>query len=310
MLGLFRRVNQARPKPLKRFQRYLGIEEEWSTFKVLIKPHRFKLLALAAIPAYPIYKYFVQSYYDSLRTKVKEQLQETKPIPKILEDFVKLLVENDIRDPKIKREGAIYGENIVKRQEALDSILALLLEGVKDTRFLHETKALGKTIATGVIKDKVIERGSIDFVLRALKDPEVKNEITEAGKAVGREESTKKEGATLCRSCVQDPRFQEVARDLMARASRDVMADKVTAEKMKLFAFHILEDEVENFKESTKAFVNTIAEKVNKGYKVENKDSEFKRVLEEEGDGYESINARQRSAGDANKGEEDKNVSF
>lgn len=299
MNNFFQKLNHIRPKPFKWLQRGLGIQEEWSQFKTLIKPHKFKILSISFLAIYPIYQTISQRYYTSLNQKVQEQLQDTKPMSKILETFIKQLVESALRDNQIRRESAIYGEAVVKKQEALDPILVLLLDAVKDPKFLHESKALAKTLGTAVIRDKVIEKNTINFVLNVIKDPEVKFEVTEAGKWIIRDESLKKELVDMCRSAAQEERLMSAMKQVMAQSAAEVMADKVTAEKLKAFAFYVLENEVDTMKASAQQLLSNIAEKTNKGHRVENKDSEFQRVLEEEGstDTYESIRARKKSAG-------------
>ncbi len=298
MFQILQKLNQIRPKPFKWLQRGLGITEEWSQFKTLIRPHKFKVLSIGFLAVYPIYQAIAQKHYTSLNQKVQEQLQDTKPMSKILETFIKQLVEDALRDNQIRRESAIYGEAIVKKQEALDPILVLLLDAVKDPKFLHESKALAKTLGTAVIRDKVIEKNTINFVLNVVKDPEVKYEIQEAGKWIVRDEALRKDLVDMCRTSASEERFMAAMREVMAKSMADVMADKVTSEKLKAFAFYVLENEADNLKGSAKELISNIADKVGKGYRVENKDSEFKRVLEEEGneDTYESIRARKKSA--------------
>jgi len=262
MLNIYQKLNKIRPKPFKFLQRQLGIEEEWSTFKVLMKPHKIKVLAVGFLAIYPIYQGIVNRYYASLHQKVQEQLQETKPLSKILENFVKQLVESALKDSQIKRESAIFGENIVKKQEALDSVLALLLDGVKDPHFIHESKALAKTLGMGVIRDKVIERKSIDFVLNIIKDPEVKFEILESGKYAIRDDSTKKELIDMCKNMVYEGDMQAAMKEVLSKACYDVVTDKATAEKLKQFAIYLLENEAENLKESAQGFISNIATKV------------------------------------------------
>ena len=75
MSAFFRRIIQARPRPFIRLQQFLGIHQEWSVLKSYVRPHKFKILALATLAAYPLYKPYIDYYRTILNVNVQQQLQ-------------------------------------------------------------------------------------------------------------------------------------------------------------------------------------------------------------------------------------------
>jgi len=280
-------------------QRFFGIEEEWKTFKTLIKPHKFKILALTLFIGYPYYKPYLISYYNSLNVELQAQLHQTKPIHKISESFLKEVVQEVLRDPQIRREGGLFVENLAKRQIVLDAIVKLLVEAVKDPHFLQEAKGLGKILANDIINDKIIQQDVTNLVIKVLRDPEVKNELSDLVKWVIQQEETKKEVIDLFRNGFQEPKMQEATKALLANAFYEVLMDKETVEKVKLFSYYLIENENKG-QQGAKSLINMIIDKTVKGYKAENKDTELKRILRGEGnqDVFESIDERKKNAGE------------
>ena len=286
MFAFLRTLAQARPRPFLRLQQFFGIQEEWKTFKSLIGGHKFKLLALGAFATYPLYKPYLNYYYSLFNIQLQAQFQNGKPVPNALESFGKQIVENILRDPQMKREGAVFVEDLAKKDIVLEGIVTLLVKSASDPHFIKEAKVFAKYLTHELLQDQVIEEDAIELVITLLRDPEVKNEALELVKWLCQQESSRKELVDLCRDCFQQPRMQVAVKEMLAHAMYEVLMDRETVEKLKSFSTNLIGDELGKTgkeKGNVKGLIDLIVNKMVKSYhKGESKDGEFKKVLQGE----------------------------
>ena len=299
MLNFFRRTIQARPRPFLKLQKFLEIEEEWPTFKAYLRPHKLKLLALLTLAAYPLYKPYFKYLYTSFNIQLQDELQLDRPGPQAFESFVKQRVENVLRDPDVKTEGALFLKDVVQKDVILEAIVSILVQGLRHEKFLDETKALIKNLTYTALNDEELVELTVGLVTRLLRDYEVRNEGLELTKWLTHQRETKDEFIDMWRAVYKDPKFQSASREVCAYAVYEILKQKETVEKLKLFSFYLLENDSDlSGKKDSKGLVDLLMDKVSKGYKVENKESELKKVLTDDGneDIFASIEKRKQSA--------------
>jgi len=232
-------------------------------------------------------------------------LLPNQPPPLIIESFAKKLVEDVLRDAHIRREGAAFIEHISKKDVVLEAIVDLLVKAAQDPRFLNETTGLAKRLTHEVLTDKELKQEAVALFVNLVQNPEVKSEMQDLIKWLCEQEPIKKELVELCMDSFQHTKLLSAVKELMAGAFYELLLEKETEEKLKLFSFYLLETEKGGKdktslkdKSSGKVQNDLVSEKVAKGHQGESKDSEFKRVLKGEGneDVLESISERRKSA--------------
>lgn len=294
MLKFLEFLEKIRPKPFKRFQRWLNIEQEWTTFKLNLRPHKYKILTLTVLCSYPLYQPYLEQQYNRMNISLQSNLEQTKPIAKISESFIKEVVMGVLRDPQIRREGGMFVENLAKRQIVLDNIVTLLSESVKDPVFINEAKHLTKGLAHRLLQDQTIQQDIAGLFVNLLRDPEIKYELTEVTKWVFAQEETKEALVNVCKEGFKDDRMGKATQDLLSTSLHNILMDQETVEKLKLFSFYLLESE-NKANQNPKGLIDMILDRVIRGgHKGEKSDNQLKRVLKDEGkdDLYESIQAR------------------
>ena len=291
-------VEKIRPKPFKRLQRWLSIEEEWSTFKSNLRPHRYKMITITVLCFYPLYQPYLQRAYTTMNVSLQTNLEQTKPIAKISESFVKDVVMGTLRDPQIRRDSGLFVENLAKKQLVVDSIVHLLVQGVKDPIFIEEAKHLTKGLAHKIVQDQTLQKDVAALFVNLLRDPEVKNELIDVLKWSLGQEETKEAAVNLCREGFKDERMLKATNELFSNTVHNVLIDPDTVEKFKLFSFYVLETEGKA-NQSPKGLIDMVLGRVMKGgYKGEVNDTELKRLLKAEGKDelYNSIEKKMESS--------------
>jgi hypothetical protein len=281
MIKFFSYVNKIRPRPFKAIQSYLNVEPEWANFKVLIKPHKFKMLTLGFIATYPLYRSYLHSKYQAFNIDLQSKLEKEKPVTKIAESFLKQVVDGVLKDPQIRREAGSFVENLARRQVVLDAVVNLLAESVKDPEFLAEAKGLTKYLTNSIINDKVVEQDLVALVANLFRDPEVRYELVEALKWMMAQDETKKAFAELGKNGFADEKMQVAMKNLVSNAFYEVLVDKETVDKIKLFAIYMMEQDATQTDQgpNMKKAIDTIMAKWSKGYKGEQKDNEVRKTL-------------------------------
>ncbi len=102
------------PRPFKSLQKFLNIENEWSTLKVRVKYHKFKLISLGLILSYPYYSPIFSVIKMYFRDTLDKSLQQDKPIPNIISSFIKSVLDDIFKDRHVRREGSIFLEDVFK----------------------------------------------------------------------------------------------------------------------------------------------------------------------------------------------------
>ena len=313
MANLLKRAFQARPRPFLRLQKFLQIQEEWSTFKSQIKPHKFKLFLFSLFATYPLYKPYIKYWITSQNIRLQEELQPNQPAPLIIESFVKQRVENILKEPKAKTVGAEFLSDVAKKDVALDAIVSLLIQTAQNETFLAETTALAKELTHDALQNPEVESEALVLVRNLLRNNEIKHEIMDIIKWASQQEASKRELINLWKAVFQDPKLNAASKELFAQVFYEILKEKETVEKLKIFSFYLIGDEAKSTKDkkNMKGLIDIVVDKVAKSYKVENKESELKKVLRDEGDEdvYESIEKRKRSAKSDDQ-EEKRNYTF
>jgi len=249
--------------------------------------------------AYPLYKPNLKYLWTSFNIQLQEELQMDRPGPQAIESFAKQRVENVLRDPDVKTEGALFLKDVAQKDVVLETLISIFVKGLQDERFLDETKALIKNLTYNALNDKELEEQTVNLMTKLLRDYEVRNEGLELTKWLVQQKDTKDEFIDMWRAIYKDPKFKNASREVCAYAIYDILKQKETVEKLKIFSFYLLENDLTvKDKKTQKGLVDLLMDKVSKGYKVENKESEFQKVLKDEGneDVFESIEKRKQSA--------------
>jgi len=283
MFSSLKQLIQARPRPFIRFQKVLGIHDEWSSFKSAIRPHKFKLLFLTAFAAYPLYKPHLEYYYLASKMRFLGQLENGQPIPSVVEAFAKQIVYDVLRDPQMKREGGVFIEELSKRQVVIDAIVNLLVRSAEDPHFVKEAKVFAKFLTHEVLHDPRLEQDALELVVTYLRDPEMKAEVLGLVKWMMQQETTRKELVDLARDSFQQPKLQNSVRDLMMMALYEVLMDKETVNKLKVVSSSVMESEVGRLKDkgNVRSILDLVVDKLVRGEtKTEEKD--FGKKVEKE----------------------------
>ncbi|KAL4438819.1 hypothetical protein ABPG74_013492 [Tetrahymena malaccensis] len=278
---LFEFINRIRPKPFKWLQKYLEIEKEWADFKTSIRPHRGKFILMGGVIMYPVYKPILVEGYHSMLKKISKNLDKNEPLPKIAESFGKQLITGVFQDTEVQKESGIFVQDLVKRQLVLDAVLQLLVESIKNPIFLEESKVFGKELVIDVLKDEETLKHTLNLLLKIVRDQEFKQELIETLKYTFSQPEVTEVIVELFKNAIADERCKSQLTATLGSTVNDILMDKDTLEKLKLFTYFLLESESKSQNGSIKQMIDMVVDNVMKKKQENSKENEFNRIFKE-----------------------------
>lgn len=189
-----------------------------------------------------LYKKFVDLQNFTIN-KIDNVFKENNTVDRKFKTFLKQSLGGTFKDDRVKREGVLYLEKVLKDKVLIDRIIEILLKAVKEETFIDEAKNLGKNIVVSAAKDKKVEKGLSEMFIRIFKDPEIKFEAAELVKFVVNEPDTKEELVDLLIKVFKDKKVILAFKNLLAGAFFDVLSEKETAERLKIFVFNFFKSQ-------------------------------------------------------------------
>lgn len=276
MRNFFNSAFQILPHPIKSFQRYFQIEQEIIQVKTYFRPYRFSLFLFFGILSYPLLKPFVIKYAGPTKDRIVKSfsaLNQNK-----IEASSKEIVLAVLNDPKIKREGGLYVEKLVKEQVVKDAVIKLLEITVKDSEFIKSSKELAKDISLDLIKDKELEEKLAQLTLRILQNNEIKQETSNLIKWVMLQEESKEKVVELLKSGFEDDRLRNALTTALGSSFYEIMNMPETIEKLKMFSYFLMENDPEE-SENVRNMIDTIVDKIVNKKREESRRSELDIIL-------------------------------
>ncbi len=167
-----------------------------------------------------------------------EFLKEGEVFDRKFKNFLKQSLKGTFKDDHVKREGVVYLEKLLKDKKIVDNLLKLLLKTIKEDSFVEEGKILGKKITISAVNDQNVQKELIKLFQRIFNDPEIKFEAAELLKGVFKEPDVTKEVINIFASAFENPKIQSAMKGVLATAFYDILSDKETAERVKIFLYN------------------------------------------------------------------------
>lgn len=207
--------------------------------------HKYKIIFFSAALTYISFpnqvKKLTNYYKDKLNLKTRDVLKENQPPSDIFKTFLKESLAGTFKDDQIKKEGVVYLEKLLKEKPVIDQVLNILLKSIKDETFVEESKVLGKKIVLALTNDKEVENSLVQMFARIFKRDEIKNEAAELVKFVFNQPDTKDELVDLMVKAFGTEKINDALQNALASAFYDILMDKETNHRMKIFIYNFLE---------------------------------------------------------------------
>ncbi len=299
-MGLFssftKFLSGLRPRPFKRLQRALDIEEEWSAFKENIRPHKFKLFLLAGVLSFPLYRDSLAQLRDGFYLWLGRRLERGQPAPQLAEAFAKQLLSDVFQSAEVKKDAGQFVSELAKRQAVLDAVLELLLSALRNPLFLDETKVLGKDLIQNVIADREVTGDVLELLLHVLRDPEFKDELQLLAQWLFTQEETKKALAQLLAQSFTDEQVKTALAQAIIYSLHALLIDKQSVEKIRTFTYFLLRNEDQSGK--VKNLIDLIVERSVKKKIRHAKESDFESIFKRENQNLQQMHDRMEARGD------------
>lgn len=280
------------PHPFKSFQKYFQIEEEVSQLKAYFRPYKFSLVLFFTLLSYPIMKPVIQRYAEPTKKRLINAFSAVNQNQ--IETSSKQIIESILNDPEIKKEGALYVENLTKETIVKEAVVKLLESSVKDPYFIKASKDLAKEIGLDLTKDKEIEKNFADLTLKTLQNSEVKQEASNLVKWVFLQEETKEKLVDLMKSGFEDDRLRNSLTGALSSSFYEILNQQETIEKLKMFSYFLMENDPEE-SENLRSIIDTIVEKVINKKREDSRKTELEQILETEKIEKESENLHKKT---------------
>ncbi|CAD8153852.1 unnamed protein product [Paramecium pentaurelia] len=266
--------------PFKTFQRSFDIEQEWSNVKLVLRPHKGKIVTLFALITYPIYKDMFQTIRNSFVSTVQSELGPGQPFEVFINSFVKTEVQTILKDSVVQQESVDFVQRLGKQQQVQDSIVTLLKQSIQDPSFLEDSKVFGKKLVLDLVQDKQIQEQTQKLIIQVVNDPIFKYEVKEFCKSLSQEPEINQAVAEILKNAGMDPNFRAAFANAFAYAFNDVLMRKDTTDKIRMFLLFLIETE-KSQEQGIKGFIDMIIDKLlNKKINI-SKENEFDSLLEQ-----------------------------
>ncbi|CAD8072827.1 unnamed protein product [Paramecium primaurelia] len=265
--------------PFKTFQKSFEIEQEWANVKLVLQPHKGKMLTLFALITYPIYKDMFQTIRNSFVSTVQSELGPGQPFQVFINSFVKTEVQTILKDPVVQQESVDFVQRLGKQQQVQDSIVTLLKQSIQDPSFLEDSKVFGKKLVLDLVQDKQIQEQTQKLIIQVVNDPIFKYEVKEFCKSLSQEAEINEAVAEILKNAGMDPSFRAAFANAFAYAFNDVLMRKDTTDKIRMFLLFLIETE-KSQEQGIKGFIDMIIDKLLNKKTMISKENEFDSLLE------------------------------
>ncbi len=149
--------------------------------------------------------------------------------------MLKSLVERVLRDRHVQKEAVEFGQRFIGDPRVTQSVAALLTKAIEADPLVRSSQQGGQKLAQQILTDPAVEAEAIRLVLRILQDEEVQQEVLLLLRNVFSSKEAIGTTADLLAGGFLDPKVQLAIAETLKRSSADVLRDKETTEKAKLF---------------------------------------------------------------------------
>ncbi|CAD8065991.1 unnamed protein product [Paramecium sonneborni] len=265
--------------PFKTFQKSFDIEQEWTNVKLVLQPHKGKILTLFALITYPIYKDMFQTIRNSFVSQVQNELGPGQPFEVFINSFVKTEVQTILKDPIVQQESVDFVQRLGKQHQVQDSIVTLLKQSIQDPSFLDDSKVYGKKLVLDLLSDKQIQDQTQNLIIQVVNDPIFKYEVKEFCKSLSQEQEINQAVAEILKNAGMDPSFRAAFANAFSYAFNDVILRQDTTEKIRMFLFFLMEHDKKQ-EQGIKGFIDMVIAKLLNNKTMISKTNEFDPLME------------------------------
>lgn len=227
--------------------------------------HKFKSFIIPSFLLFLPISFKFKKNYD-----FKRQLdQEMQKASEFVEEFLKILCENVLKDPQIIKEGFFFFEHLARGIRVREGAGNLLLNTLRDAEFNANAEELAKKVVEKALEDPVLKQDFANLVTKTIRSP-----------------SFQYASLVFCTSLLSSPLLKPALIDLfnlgtesenvrsafgddLKLAFYEILMDKRTLEKFKAFWIQLMEKEAEEDGMIGRRVLGRVGRKVGEGREEE-----------------------------------------
>lgn len=163
---------------------------------------------------------------------------------KFFHNFLKGLIINGLfHNKQIINEGSSFVEMLSEQEILQNAVSILVINNIKQQIFRESGYNFSKNIVSDLIQeeDSLLEKDLHYLILRTLRDPELKNEVLSVFLWLMQQKEVKDNLIDLFSKAVQTNDIRKPFTNALKSAFFEILMNKSTVDKMKVFSFNVLE---------------------------------------------------------------------
>lgn len=176
----------------------------------------------------------------------KRQLdQEVQKASEFVKEFLKILCENVLNDPQLIKEGFFFLENLARGIKVKEGVGNLLLNNLRDAEFNKNAEELAKKVLEKALEDPVVKQDFANLVNKTIRSPSFQYASLVFCSSLLSSPLLKPSLIDLFNLGTESDNVRSALGDALKLAFYEILMDKRTLEKFKVFWIQLMEKEAE-----------------------------------------------------------------
>lgn len=186
--------------------------------------------------------------------KQQTNTENTKKQPEEIEDFVhkfshnflkNIIINGLFRNTKIINEGSSFVDFLSEQEILQNAVEILVVNNIREQNFKKGGLEFSKKIVSGVSNDEshLLENDLNYLIIKTLRDPEMKKETLDVFLWLMEQKEVKEVLIDLFSNAVKNENILKAFTNALKASFYDILMNRSTVNKMKIFSFNVLEME-------------------------------------------------------------------